>query len=253
MHLPPLEEFLFALQTLALAGLCFRMWQAGLYCIYVYFFCYLLLVLIEPAVWALVGYGTVAYGYAWMATEAAALCFYTLIVLECYAKVLRNLAGIASVSRRYIKTTLPIAILASLLLMGLEKTPKTLFQYFYALERAVVSSLLICVLLITAFLAYYPIPLSRNVIVYSVGYAVYFLAKAAGLFVRNVSNEWQTQISATLIGVSTACLVFWMIGLTRGGEAKAVVIGHKWQIGDEERLISQLMAINAGLSRAARK
>jgi hypothetical protein len=229
------------------------MWQAGLYSVYIYFFCYLLLLLLEPVVLALAGYGTVAYGYAWLATEALALCFYTLIVLECYAKVLRNLAGIASISRRYIKATLPIAILASLLLMGLEKTPKTVFQYFYALERAVVSSLLIGVLLITAFLVYYPIPLSRNVIVYSVGYAVFFLTKAAALFVRNVSNEWQSQISATLMAISTACLVFWMVALNRSGEAKAVVIGHKWQIGDEERLISQLTAINAGLSRAARK
>jgi hypothetical protein len=253
MHLPPLEEFLVGLQTLVLAGLCFRMWQAGLYRIYIYFFGYLLLLLLQPAILPLAGYGTVAYGYAWLAAEAAALCFYTLIVLECYAKVLQNLAGIASISRRYIKTILPLAMLASVLLMGLERTPKTLFQYFYALERAVVSSLLICVLLMTAFLAYYPIPLSRNVIIYSVGYAVYFLAKAVALFVRNVSNERQSQISATLLAVSAACLLFWMIGLNRSGEAKAVVIGHKWQSGDEERLISQLTAINAGLSRAARK
>jgi hypothetical protein len=253
MHLPPFEEFLLALQTAALAGLCFRMWRAGLYRVYVYFFCYLLLMLLEPAVLALVGYGTVAYGYAWMATEALALCFYTLIVLECYATVLRDLGGIASISRRYIKITLGIAILVAFLLLGLERTPKTVFEYFYALDRAVVSSLLVFVLLITFFLVYYPVPLSRNVIVYTVGYAVYFLTKATALFVRNVSNTGQSQISATLIAVSTACLMFWWLALNRRGETKTVVIGHQWHPQDEERLLSQLKAINSSLSRAARK
>jgi hypothetical protein len=141
----------------------------------------------------------------------------------------------------------------ALLLLGLERTPKTVFQYFYVLDRAVVSSLLVFVLLITVFLVYYPIPLSRNVIVYSVGYAVYFLTKAAALFVRNVNNQWQPQISALLIGTSTACLMFWLIGLNRRGETKTLVVGHKWRPDDEERLISQLKTINASLGRAARK
>jgi hypothetical protein len=253
MRLPPSEQFLSALQTVALIGVCLRMWQSGLQRVYVYFFSYLLLVLLETLVLALAGYGTVAYGYLWMAAEALALCFYTLIVLECYSTVLRDLEGIASISRRYIKITISVAVLIALLLLGLERSPKTVFGYFYALDRAVVSSLLVFVLLITVFLVYYPIPLSRNVIVYSVGYAVYFLTKAAALFVRNVNNQWQPQISALLIGTSTFCLMFWFIGLNRRGETKTVVIGHKWRPDDEARLISQLKTINASLSRAARK
>jgi hypothetical protein len=229
------------------------MWQAGLQRVYVYFFSYLLLVLFESAVLALVGYGTVAYGYAWMATEVLSLCFYTLIVLECYDSVLRDLGGIATISRRYIKITLAIAVIAALLLLGLEKTPRTTFQYFYTLDRTIISSLVMFVLLINLFLVYYPIPLNRNVIVYSIGYAVYFLTKAAALFARNVSDELQRQISAVLIAVSTGCLIFWAFALNRRGETKTVVIGHKWRAEDEERLLSQLKEINASLGRAARK
>ena len=229
------------------------MWKAGLQRVYVYFFSYLLLVLFESAVLALVGYGTVAYGYVWMATEVLSLCFYTLIVLECYDSVLRDLGGIATISRRYIKITLGIAVISALLLLGLERTPRTVFQYFYTLDRTIISSLVMFVLLINIFLVYYPIPLNRNVIVYSVGYAVYFLTKAAALFARNVSDELQRQISAVLIAVSTACLIFWAFTLNRRGESKTVVIGHKWRAGDEERLLSQLKEINASLGRAARK
>ena len=265
MHLPPNEQqFLLFLQTAALVGLAVRMWWAGLARIYVYFFSYLVLALLQTAVLAAVGFGgggtssatrqsSVAYGYAWMASEGVIVCSYALVVLECYANVLRNLAGIASVSRRYVKITLAVSILIALLLLGLEKAPTTIFGYFYAFQRAVVSSLVVFVLLITAFLAYYPVPLSRNVIVYSVGYALYFLTKAAALFVRNLGHRWDRPLGDLLIGVSTSCLLFWLFTLNPRGETKTVVIGHKWHTGDEERLLSQLKEINASLSRAARK
>ena len=253
MHLPPLDEFLVVLQTVAVLGLCLRMWRAGLNHAYVYFFSYLVLVLTESIILSFVGYGTVAYGYVWMITEILALCFYTLIVLECYATVLRDLAGIARILRRYIKLAVLVAIVAALLLIGLEKTPQTVFQYFYVLDRAVVSSLLVFVLLMIVFLVYYPVPLSRNVIVYSAGYAVYFLTKATGMFIRNISPNWQTQISTVLVAVSTGCLLFWGLFLSRSGETKTKVIGHQWRREDEERLLSQLKAINSSLVRSARK
>ncbi len=253
MHLPPLEEFLVALQTVALLALCLKMWLAELNRSYPYFFSYLALVLMESIVLSFVEYGTVAYGYVWMTTEILSLGFYTLLVLECYATVLRNLAGLATLSRRFIKRTVGVAIAAALLLIGLEKTPQTVFQYFYVLDRTVVSSLLVFVLLMVGFLVYYPVPLSRNVIIYSAGYSVYFLTKATALLLRNVNFNWQTQISTILIAVSTGCLVFWGIFLNRRGETRTVVVGHQWQPEDEERLISQLKAINSRLSRAARK
>ena len=253
MRLPPLEQFLLILQSIALVGLCFRMWRAGLHRIYVFFFSYLILDFLQSVPLPAMTYGTELYGYAWLVMEGIIGCFYALIVLECYSSVLRDLTGIASISKRFIKVTLGVSIVLAFLLLGLERTPRTLFGYFYALDRAVVCSLLLFVLLITFFLVYYPVPLSRNVIIYSVGYAVYFLTKATALFARNVSNEWQPQISAVLLAVSTACLMFWWLTLSRRGQTKTVVIGHKWRPGDDERLLLQLKAINASLSRAARK
>jgi hypothetical protein len=252
MNLPPLDQFLLVLQFAALVGLCFRMWQAGLHREYPYFFSYLMVALLQSALLPTMPYGTVLYGYVWIVVEGLVVCFYALIVLECYATVLHGLVGIARISRRYIKIALALSVLIALLLLGLEKSPVMLFGYFYSFERAVVSTLVAFVLLITAFLAYYPVPLSRNVIVYSVGYAVYFLTKAAALFVKNLGLRWDRPLADLLIIVSTGCLVFWMFALSRSGESKIVVIGHSWHAADEERLLSQLKAINASLSRAAR-
>lgn len=254
MHQSPIEQqVLLVVQTTALIALCFRMWRSGLHRKYVYFFTYLLLALVQSAILGALPYGTVTYGYAWLATEAPIVCFYALIAVECYTKIFSSLPGIKSLSRRYIKLSLVVALLCALLLLEFEKTPTKVFAYFLTFESSVVLSVVIFVLLITAYLVYYPVPLTRNVIVYSVGYAVYFLTKAAALFVRNIGSQWNRPVNTLLIAVSTGCLIFWLFGLIRRGETQSLVIGHKWGSGDEERLLSQLQAINASLSRASRK
>ena len=94
-------------------------------------------------------------------------------------------------ARHYIKITLVLAILLSLLLLRIEKTPNTLTGYLFMFERPILSSLVVFVLLISGFLVYYPVPLGRNVIVYLTGYARLFpdqrhhrLHQQSGLFLE---------------------------------------------------------------------
>ena len=163
------------------------------------------------------------------------------------------LPGIATIARRYIMVALVLAFLISALTMVFGKRPTSILAYFFVFERIGVSTLMLLVLLIVAFLVYYPVPLHRNVIVYSIGYAVYFLTKAAGLFVRFTDPRWSRPASTVLLAVSTTCLLFWLSALTKSGEKKTIVIGHQWDRKDEERLLLQLKEINASLMRAARK
>jgi hypothetical protein len=220
---------------------------------YSYFVGYLLVNFIQQAVNTAIPFRSRLYPYTWVATEGFVVCFYALIVLELYRVILRDLSGIASLSRRYIKVTLGLAILVSLLLLGLEQTPSGIVLTFYLFERVIVFSLVIFVLLGTAFLAYYPVPLNRNVVVYSIGYAAYFLTKATGLFILTLGHYWVRQLSTVQIGVSTASLLFWLFALNPRGETRTVVISHKWKKEDEERLLSQLKAINASLLSTEKK
>jgi hypothetical protein len=252
-RLPPFQLFLLIAQTAILLVLVARLWWTGLHRTYSYFFVYLLLVLFQIAALAVVPFDSKFYRYFWVASEALIVCFYALIVLELYSIVLRDLAGIASLARRYIQAGIAVAILISMLLLAFEKTPQGPVSATLIFERAIASSLVIFVLLITAFLLYYPVPLHRNVIVYSIGYSVYFLLKAAARFIENYSHRWYAEVSTLIVGVSTVCLLFWMAGLTRAGERKTLVLGHRWDPADEERLLSQLKAINASLMRSARK
>lgn len=253
MNQLPIEQLLVVLQAVALAALCLRIWWTRLYRVYSYFFVYLLLALLQVAVLLFFPIRSASYLYVWMASEALVVAFYALVVLETYAIILRDLAGIASAARRYINIVIACAIIASLLLVGLEKKPATMPQYFLVCERAIISSLLVFVLLSVAFLAYYPVPLNRNAVSYSAGFAVYLLVKTIALFAANLRYYLWRQIDIVLLAFSAACLLFWLFALSRAGEVKTVVVGHRWDIQDEKRIVSRLKAINESLLRTAKK
>jgi hypothetical protein len=181
------------------------------------------------------------------------ICFSALVVLELYSIVFRGLPGIGNVSRRFIKVILVLAFLVSLLPLGLETTPNTLTGYLFMFERPIMTSLLILILLITGFLLYYPVPLGRNVPVYLIGYAVYFVTNATTIFIRNLGHYWSRPISDVQMVVYFTCLLFWLFALNRAGETRSVVVGHHWNPSDERKLLAQLEAINNSLVRSARK
>ena len=254
MHRLPLEQqILLVIQSAALVALCVRLWWTKLYRTYPYFFDYLLLAVLQTAILTTIPFYSIVYRDAWLGTEALIVCFYALIVLELYSVVLRDLTGIAGVARRFIKIAIAVGIVASLSLLGFEKTPSNLTGQFLIFEHIIVSSLVVFVLLLTAFLFYYPIPLNRNVIIYTIGYAVYFLTKASGLFIRNLGVNLDRAISTLFLVVYSACLLFWAFALSQPGEKKSMVIGHRWNRGETDRLLAQLKAINASLARTARK
>src|SRR5258708_3729393 len=103
--------------------------------------------------------------------------------------------------------------------------------------------------MLTAFLVYYPIPINRNLVVYSIGYAVYFMAKASVLLVLNISHTWGRQFGTVAVTASTLSMLFWLTGLSRQGEEKRLVIGHLWNREGQDRVLERLKALNASLLR----
>ena len=254
--MPGLRSYADALllaETIVLLGLLVRLVATGLQRVYPFFFSFVAAETIQLLVPYFTSYKSVWYGYAYVATESVIVCLYALIVLELYAKVFGSLTGIAALSRRYIKLALCIAILASLLLLILENTPETLVGKFLIFRRAIVSSLLLFVFLMTAFLVYFPIPLNRNVLVYFIGYAFYFLGISAALFARNIGVTQTPLVNTILLVITTSSFLSWILFLNRDGERKAVTFGHRWDRGDEARLLQQLESINAALLRTSRK
>jgi hypothetical protein len=254
MHRLPIEQqILLVIEIAALAILCLRMWLACLYRVYIYFFGYLILELAQALIPMIVPLESRLYLYAYVVSQALISAFYALVILELYSKVLVDLPGIAGTARRYIKFTLVLAIGIALLPLRLEKAKTTPFGYLLSFEQTIMLSLVVFVLLVSAFLVYYPIPLGRNVIVYSIGFAVWFLTRATDALLLNLGHHWARQLGSIAMAVSVLCLAFWIFGLTREGEIKHAVIGHQWDPADEQELRAQLDAINASLLRARAK
>ncbi len=232
MHQLPIEQQILLVAEIAtLAVLCLRMWIAGLYKVYVYFFGYLVLEFLQALIPVFVPIESRLYLVLYVATQVLVTSFYALVVLELYSKVLRDLPGIASVARRYIKVTVAVAITIALLFLQLGATRASVTGYLLSFERSVMASLVIFVLFVSLFLVYYPVPLGRNVIVYLIGYSVYFLTKAAASLLMNFGGDWIRPLSSMLMAVSLGCCVFWCAALGRQGESKRLVVGHQWNPG----------------------
>lgn len=254
MHQLPIEQqILLVVEIAALATLCVRMWLAGLHRVYIYFFGYLVLELLQTLIPLSVPLASRLYRDLYVVSQALIVAFYALVVLELYSNVLRDLTGIASVAKRYIKATLILAIVIALLPLPLESTQATPGGYLLSYERIAMSILLVFVLLISAFLVYYPVPLARNITVYLMGYAVYFVTNTVVPLVINLRHYWIRELGSIAMTVSVLCLIFWIIALSPQGETKSVVVGHQWNPADERKLRAQLDAINASLLRARGK
>jgi hypothetical protein len=194
------------------------------------------------------------YYWFYIGTEGLTVILYVFTVLELYGKVLRDLAGFASVARRMIPAIVSISAVGSACLLAFGGRPVRYIDWLYRIDRTVMTSLILFVLMITAFMVWFPIRVSRNTAIYSVGYAAYMVPKAAALFMSNAVGNGPLKIRGAICMVAcTLCLVFWAVALHRTEETSVVSLGRTFNPNDERRLLAQLEAINRGLLRATQK
>jgi hypothetical protein len=248
------EQLLLVLETLCFLALCVRLIWTGLYRIYPYFFGYLVLSLAQVIALPLFPLRSHNYVKFWMFSEALTVSAYALMVLETYGVILRGLPGIASVTRRFLQVAIGAAATVSLLLLGIGVRPAQVPDYFVTCERVIVTSLLLLVLFSIAFLAYYPVPLNRNVVYYSAGFAAYLLVKTVILFIENLRYYWwYREVTNALLAACCACLVFWLLTISRRGEQMTLSLAHQWSPEAEKRILTSLRSINEELLRPHRK
>lgn len=248
MHQLPIEQQILLIgQMVVLVSLCAKLFWDRLHKIYTYFLGYLLVELAQTLIPILVPFDSRMYRNWYVLSQALVLFFSTLVVLELYSTILRGWKGIQRLSRHYIRVVLGVSIAISLLPLYVEKTPTLLTDYLFILQRPIVSSLLLFILSLSIFLVYYPIPLGRNGLVYLSGFAVFFVTSTTTIFIRNLGHYWTRLTSDIQMGVYLLCLLYWLFAIRRDGEAKRVVVGHRWNRDDQRRLLAQLEGINDSL------
>ena len=251
--------------------LLLRLRLTGLHRSYRYFSAYLLFrvlraILLIGVPWGVnslqggpnVPFATNAYRYVWAVTEPVLWVFWVLVVLELYSLVLQDYKGIASLGRWVLLAGLVVGVGITLLTLQAdlsnpaEKYP--IVRQFLVIGRGVASSLVIFLLVISCFLAWYPVPLSRNVVVHCIVYAGYFLSMTLAVLLRNLLGSAVTQVVSMLMScVTLVCLLVWFCLLNREGESAKVRLRPRWAQDQEEDLVEHLAAINSTLLRAARK
>jgi hypothetical protein len=121
------------------------------------------------------------------------------------------------------------------------------------IERALLLSLVIFLLLLLAFLSRYPITLSRNVLSHSIIYTVFFLSSSVSFLARSLLGwEVARPVNTLFMAISCACVLAWAGFLRARGEVETRS-GIHWGAAEEQRLINQLNSLNATLLRAVRK
>ena len=252
------EAFLRAVMIAAYVILVLKLWQTGLRRVYKLFFIYVVVRLVRSLVLFPIPTDKTLYGTIFVLSLPLLWFLYVMVVLELYSLVLGNYTGIASLGRWALIVALVISVFVSgiSLLPDLsnpaEKYPKLL--PFLVIERGVVSSLAIFLLLISAFVVWYPVPLNRNTLIHCIVFSVYFLSSTMGFLIRNVTGHQVTPgVNLAVVITALVTLLMWIAFLNRAGEARTVLLRYQWRAEDEERLVGQLNAINSTLLRAARK
>jgi hypothetical protein len=253
---PSVLSLLWGFSIVANATAALRLYQLDLNRVYRFFFAYLVFATSRSLTLLPFDVRGGFYGIVYLATLPILWVFYILVVLELYSLVLQNYSGIYSLGRWTLYGALLFSVAVSILTLIPSWGHETSRLMFWSttVERGVVFSLVIFLLLILIFLSRYPLELNRNVIVHCIVYTIFFLGVSMTIFVRNVVGvEVRREVNNVVLVISAACYVMWIFFLTRGGESRIVKLHHSWTGVDEQRLIDQLNNINATLLKAARK
>ncbi len=238
--------------------LIIRLYWLGSHKTYPFFFGYWLLSTLQTAILLPIDNRTRAYLWVWIFTEPLMWAFYILIVFELCTLVLRSYTGIYTLGRWVLYSALSISVMVTALSLtpavsgSSERSP--ILIYFVTIERGIVFSLVLYLLLMVAFMTYYPIPINRNTLIYFVVYSVFFLSKTVVLLLREALGLLSSQtFSTVLLGIYTACVLAWLFLLDRDGVATVSVFRYRWGAPEEKRLVEQLDELNSTLLRSGRR
>jgi hypothetical protein len=202
------------------------------------------------------------YRILWMVGESVIWIFLFWTVYALLDAVLANLPGILGFSRKLLNGVFISAAILALFTARAEFSLSGAVAYVDPIERAVGIGLitdrvfstvaLLVLVSILGFLLWFPVEVSRNLMVFSTGFLVYFGAKTALSLMRSFSsNENLRLVSNLIMFISGACFAYWAMFISRQGDTVPVRIGHTWHRREQERLIGQLEAMNAALLRTA--
>jgi hypothetical protein len=253
--IPLIENILWFVNTVGYVAVACRLVGTGLHRVFPGFFVYILFRALRSGGLRFLSPNQTAYGWAWILTEPPVWILFGYAAYELSSMALRDYRGLASLGRKTLVLGVAICLVASVatLVVDLSRSHGDfpVLLAFNLARRAIWSTLALYLLLMAGFLLWFPVPVTRNVLLHTVLLALHSLAGTAILFMRNLLGPAAIQpVSLALLAVSVVCVAGWM-ALTRAGEHKPAVARLHWRPETERQMLDQLSALNSSLARSA--
>jgi hypothetical protein len=212
------------------------------------------------------GQGKIDYRIVWMFFTTALDLFSLWLVYSLARAVLAELPGILRFSRILLYIIFPLSIV-----IAFSTAPGeywlTRAKNFHAVvdrlmflcmvtDRGVSMASVLILIAILAFILWFPVKMSRNLAIFSVGLVVYFGSKT-GLELLMIYSALDARTTASLSTsvsiVLISCFVYWIVFIDPKGQTAQVRLGHGWRLKEQDKLLGQLESINGVLMRTSQR
>ena len=240
------------------AAVVVSLWLNGLYRVYRRLFLYLSLDLVQSLLAALFQSNVYVYGWIYFVFRTLKIVVAVFLVLEVYRLALADHPALAALGRKTVAVVMAAAglIVASGLVIDYSAEPARypILKGFRVFERTMDGWMAVFLLLISCFIAGFPVRMKRNVALYIGGFVAWSLAHSSMLLLINLMPpQFLGSFSIAILLVEFVCLLVWLVGLRPQGEEVTTLTGHRWNPGAMDRLTGQLGSINASLARLGRR
>lgn len=249
-----------ATQSILYIVLTAKLWRDGLVSKYRLFAGYILLQLLSGLVRsAFLQPGTDEYAVFYFVSQPFLILGAFLAISEVYNLVLKDRPGIAALGKKFLPASVFVAVLLSGMTLFIrwsgEKSRFPFLEAYITSEHFLYGSILLVVLLISAFLLWFPVPLTRNVVAHSALFACYLLIHTiTRIFVVARGSDAVRYANIVQLSASVTCLVIWIVLLSPKGDTVMVKAGAPhWSPEQEQHLLTQLDALNATLQNSVKK
>ena len=240
------------------AAVLVKLYLTGLIGIYKLLFAYLALDFCSSIAGLFIPYRSTAYGNYYFSAQTLKILLAAFMLVEIYSLALERHPALAQFVRSAVGYILGAAALIPLIFLFAGHSGKAhpYMRAFLFFEQTMDATMAMFLILISAFIAWFPVRMRKNVIIYIGGFIVWSLSRSALVHVINLwfNNIYLTRVSnIAQMCITLGCLLLWMLGFKREGEARTAVVGHLWNRAEVDRLTEQLDAINDGIARLRRK
>jgi len=184
--------------------------------------------------------------------------FWLWTIYALLSAMLKRLPGILRYSRRLLHATFAVAVLLGGVAIAMSNAVSKvedwrrpldrLVAITFVMDQTIAITILVVLVVMLGFFLWFPVVVSRNLAVFSIGYVVYFSSITALLFLRSFGSNDHSHIgSVVAMLVTCVCYAYWAAFLSKAGEKIPVRIGHRWELDEQRRMIRRLEEVNGVL------